>query len=196
VNIAKQELYIQTLHVFSSYKRSSWEIKRSACTCVNLSTHDYQSFPHSQSKFVYIAKQSNSKCTHKFIYGLSIYTNTPCCPGTFSLGSLLFAFSRPEEFPVFLVVFACQSTSSSRSLAGGFKRSTGSTHEEHPEQGHRLAQDRKLHFEGGSQLGMKTDWIRSLFASLKSYGWNYCLLICCEKKTLFWLKKQAEKYEL
>jgi hypothetical protein len=23
-----------------------------------------------------------------------------------------------------------------------------------------------------------------------------CWLICCEKKTLFWLKKQAEKYRL
>jgi hypothetical protein len=36
----------------------------------------------------------------------------------------------------------------------------------------------------------------SPFASLKSYGWKYCSLICCERKTLFRLKKQAKKYRL
>jgi hypothetical protein len=34
------------------------------------------------------------------------------------------------------------------------------------------------------------------FGSADKPAEKYCLLICCERKTLFWLKKQAEKYRL
>jgi hypothetical protein len=34
------------------------------------------------------------------------------------------------------------------------------------------------------------------FACADKPAEKYCWLICCERKTLFWLKKQAEKYVL
>jgi hypothetical protein len=44
---------------------------------------------------------------------------------------------------------------------------------------------------------MKVSFNESLasFASLKRHDWKYCSLFCCERKTLFWLKKRAEKYK-
>jgi hypothetical protein len=37
--------------------------------------------------------------------------------------------------------------------------------------------------------------IKSLFVSLKSYGWKYCLLIRCERKTLFRLKNKLKSMD-